>query len=104
VGAMHEIADKVGTAYTPGCLSTCGNARFCRTRAIGAGSPCATGSAAVRLLPDVLTLGRAAELTRGAPPAPAETPAAELLERAGRLIDEAAAVPLGAPLVVGGAA
>jgi hypothetical protein len=27
---LHDIADRVGTAYAPGCLSTCGNARFCR--------------------------------------------------------------------------
>ncbi len=86
---LHDIADRVGTAYTPGCLSTCGNARFCRDRAVRAGSPCVTGPTAVRLLPEVVTLGRAESLTRGATPTPAETPAAALLERAGRLIDEA---------------
>ncbi len=86
---LHDIADRVGTTYTPGCLSTCGNARFCRDRAARAGSPCVSGSAAVRLLPEVITLGRAESLTRGATPTPAEMPAATLLERAGRLIDEA---------------
>ncbi len=87
--ALHDIADRVGTVYTPGCLSTCGNGRFCRDRSIRAGSPCVTGPAAVRLLPEVISLGRAESLTRGAKPAPAETPTATVLERAGRLIDEA---------------
>jgi hypothetical protein len=85
----HDIADRVGTAYTPGCLSTCGNARFCRDRMVRAGSPCVTGPATVRLLPEIVTLGRAESLTRGAKPTAAEAPAAALLEQAGRLIDEA---------------
>jgi len=91
IDALHDIADRIGTAYTPGCLATCGNARFCRARAVVTGSPCVSGAAAVRLLPEVLTLGRAESLTRGAAATPAETPAAILLERAGRLIDEASA-------------
>lgn len=90
LATLHDIADRVGTAYTPGCLTTCGNARFCRARAVAAGSPCVSGTPAVRLLPEVLTLGRAESLTRGAAPTTAEAPAAALLERAGRLIDEAA--------------
>lgn len=89
---LHGIADRVGTAYSPGCLTTCGNARFCRARGISAGSPCVTGKATERLLPEMLTLGRAESLTRGATPTLAEAPAAALLERAGRLIDES--VPL----------
>jgi hypothetical protein len=92
---LNDIADRVGTAYTPGCLSTCGNARFCRDRQACAGSPCVTGPAAVRLLPEVVTLGRAESLTRGAKPTPAEAPAAALLEQAGRLIDEA--IPISPP-------
>jgi hypothetical protein len=94
---LHDIADRVGTAYTPGCLTTCGNARFCRARAVAAGSPCVSGTATVRLLPELLTLGRAESLTRGAAPTPAEAPAAALLERAGRLIDEAAPTAPDAP-------
>lgn len=90
--ALHDIADRIGTAYAPGCLASCGNGRFCRSRAVAAGSPCVTGTATARLLPEILTLGRAASLTRGAVPTPAEAPAAALLERAGRLIDEAAPV------------
>jgi hypothetical protein len=95
LGTMHDIADRVGTAYTPGCLATCGNARFCRARAVATGSPCVSGTAAVRLLPEVLTLGRAESLTRGAAPTTAEAPVATLLERAGRLIDETAPAPTG---------
>jgi hypothetical protein len=87
---LHDIADRVGTAYTPGCLATCGSSRFCRARAVAAGSPCVAGTATTRLLPEVLTLGRAESLTRGAAPTLAEAPAATLLKRAGRLIDEAA--------------
>lgn len=85
--ALHDIADRIGTAYTPNCLATCGSARFCRDRAVGAGSPCVTGTAAVRLLPGGVALGRAEALTRGAEPTPAEAPAAALLARAGRLIE-----------------
>jgi hypothetical protein len=88
---LHDLADRVGTAYEPGCLSTCGNGRFCRARAFRDGSPCLTGPAAVRLLPGIATLGRAEELTRGATPEAEEGPAAALLERAGRLYDTATA-------------
>jgi hypothetical protein len=92
---LHDLADRVGTAYAPSCLSSCGNARFCRARAFRDGSPCLAGTATLRLLPGVPTLGRAEELTRGAPPAPEEGPAASLLERAGRLYDTAAGAPPG---------
>jgi hypothetical protein len=85
---LHDIADRICTAYTPGCLSACGNARFCRDRVFRAGPPCIAGTAAVRLLPEIFTLGRAEALTRGAKPTSTEAPAAALLEQAGRLIDE----------------
>jgi hypothetical protein len=88
--ALHDLADRVGTAYEPSCLSSCGNARFCRARAFHDGSPCLSGTATLRLLPRVPTLGRADELSRGTPPTAEEAPAAALLERAGRLYDEAA--------------
>jgi hypothetical protein len=91
--ALNVIADRIGTAYTPNCLTTCGNARFCRERAVRAGSPCVTGTTAVRLLPEILTLGRAESLTRGGEPTRAEAPAGDLLARAGRLIDQAVPVP-----------
>jgi hypothetical protein len=58
--ALHDLADRVGTCYTPNCLSTCGNARFCRERAIRDGSPSVAGRAALRLLPGIPTLGRRA--------------------------------------------
>jgi hypothetical protein len=95
--ALHVLADRVGTAYEPSCLSDCGNARFCRTRAFRDGAPCLSGTTTLRLLPGVATLGRAEELTRGAPPAAEEAPAAALLERAGRLYDEALGGPNGTP-------
>jgi hypothetical protein len=93
LGALNVLADKVGTAYQPGCLARCGNARFCRDRAVRAGSPCVAGTTALRLLPGVRTLHRAEELTRGAAPVAEEAPVAALLERAGRLYDEAGGPP-----------
>src|SRR5262249_35303267 len=89
LAALHVLADEVGTCYAPGCLSSCGNARFCRDRAIQAASPSLWGSSAGRLLPGVADLRRAEQLSRGATPAPEERPAAALLEQAGRLFDEA---------------
>jgi hypothetical protein len=86
---LHDLADRVGTCYEPSCLASCGNAKFCRERAFRAGTPNVTGAGAVRLLPEVGTLDRAEELTRGATPTAAEAPAAALLERAGRLYDGA---------------
>ncbi len=91
IAAMHDLADRVGTAYGPGCLTTCGNARFCRQRAFDSAAPALCGTGTVRLLPGVLNLYRADELSRGAAPADGEAPAAALLERAGRLYDEASA-------------
>jgi len=88
--ALHDLVDGLGTAYGPGCLTGCGNARFCRARAFRDGSPCLVGTTTLRLLPGVGTLGRAEELTRGAPPSAEEAPAAALLERAGRLYDATA--------------
>jgi len=85
--ALNVLADKVGTDYAPDCLSGCGNARFCRERAFHAGAPCLTGSAAGRLIPNVATLHRAEELTRGVAPTPGEAAAAIILARAGRLHD-----------------
>jgi hypothetical protein len=86
---LHELANRVGTCYEPSCLLTCGNAKFCRERAFRSGSVTVAGTGAAHLLPEVLTLDRAEELTHGAAPSPAEAPAAALLERAGRLYDDA---------------
>lgn len=86
---LSDLADRVGTCYEPSCLATCGNARFCRERAFHAGTAIVAGTGAVHLLPEILTLGRAEELTRGAAPSVAEAPVAAILERAGRLYDEA---------------
>jgi hypothetical protein len=86
---LEDLADRVGTCYEPTCLATCGNAKFCRERAFRAGTPNVTGTSALRLLPEIQTLDRAEELTHGAAPTAAEAPAATLLERAGRLYDQA---------------
>jgi hypothetical protein len=92
--ALQVLAGAVGTHYTPDCLSSCGNARFCRERTFRSGSPCLLGTATARLIPGVDTLGRAEELTRGADPTTAaEENAAALLKRAGRLYDSEAIWP-----------
>lgn len=89
LNTLHDLADRVGTCYEPSCLSTCGNAKFCRERAFRAGSVVVAGTNAAHFLPEILTLDRAEELSRGAGASPAEAPAAALLERAGRLYDDA---------------
>jgi hypothetical protein len=86
---LNDIADRVGICYEPSCLADCGNAKFCRERTFRAGTPNVAGTSAVRLLPEIRTLDRAAELSRGTTPATAEAPTAVLLERAGRLYDRA---------------
>jgi hypothetical protein len=86
---LHDLADRVGTCYQPSCLATCGNAKFCRERAFRAGAPSVVGASAVRLVPEISSLNRAAQLTRDAAPSAAEAPAAALLKRAGRLYDQA---------------
>jgi len=87
IDTLHHLADRLGTSYNSGCLSTCGNALFCRERAFRAATPCVAGSLVVRALPEVATLRRADELSRGAVPSAAEVPAAAILSRAGRLYD-----------------
>lgn len=89
---MDVLADRVGTKYTTECLSTCGAARYCRSRRVISGSPEIGGPQLVRLLPNVPSLPRAAELVDGAPPSQAETPAAKQLREAGRQY-EAKATP-----------
>jgi hypothetical protein len=90
--SLTVLADTVGTSFKESCLATCGNCRFCRERSFAAGAPILVGPAAGRLLPGVASLDRAADLSRGSPPAGQnEQPVAEQLELAGRLYDEARA-------------
>jgi hypothetical protein len=91
IDGLHDIANRVGTNYAPSCLSTCGNALFCRERTFRACSPSLSGPQTVRLLPGVRTLQRAAELTEGAPASTDERPVAPQLAQAGRLYDAAVA-------------
>ena len=91
IDALHNLADRTGTAYSPSCLSTCGNALFCRERAFKDCSPSLIGPQAIRLLPGVRSLERAAELTEGAPASVDEAAVAPQLARAGRLYDVAIA-------------
>src|SRR5262249_38067843 len=45
---LNDLAERVGTCYESSCLSTCGNARFCRERAFRAGTPNLAGTSAMR--------------------------------------------------------
>lgn len=103
IDTLNDLADRVGTRYVPGCLSTCGLARLCRERTFRNGSPDLAGPEVVRLLPGVSSLGRAADLADGAPPGPSERTIAPQLARAARLYD--AHLRDGQPrLAVGGSA
>lgn len=82
---LHDLADRVGTTYRPSCLASCGLARFCRERAFQSESPQLIGGEAVRLLPGIHSLRRAADLAEGAPSQARERAVAAQLARARRL-------------------
>jgi hypothetical protein len=88
--AFAEVTETLGRVYEPAaCLTSCGFAWACRQCVFAAGDPGVAGGAVARALPGIATLGRVAELGRGAPPSAAEAPAATPVARAGRLYDEA---------------
>lgn len=87
IEALRKIAVRTGTAYGPGCMSSCGNARFCRAEAFSASKPCLVGPQAVRQLIGIESLTRAADLADGARASTSEQPAADPLARATRLHD-----------------
>jgi len=94
--SFASITERLGKTYDPGsCLTSCGLAWACRQCAFSAGDPAVAGEVVARALPGVVTLGRVAELSHGAPPSPAEAPAAGPIARAGRLYGEA--VPVATP-------
>lgn len=84
---LETMMDKVGTNYRPDCLQDCGMARLCRARSQEAGLATMCGSSIVRWLPGIRTLPRAAELSTGAKPAPAEVHAAAALARANSIYE-----------------
>lgn len=69
---LSAVTDTYGVHYQESCLSSCGMAKFCRARMHGTGSPSICGTAAVRFLPGVRSLARAADLGDGAPPTETE--------------------------------
>jgi len=88
--AFGEVTETLGRVYEPAsCLTSCGFAWACRRCIFAAGDPSIAGGLVARTLPGIVGLGRVAELGRGAPPSPAEAPAAVPVARAGRLYDEA---------------
>ena len=84
---LHQLADTVGTSYSPGCLAHCGNALFCRSRAFSNNETALLGPYMKRLLPGC-NLTRAAALSEGASPLKTEEPLADLLHMVGKLYDE----------------
>jgi hypothetical protein len=98
---LDALTDTFGTHYQTSCLTSCGNAKFCRAKLHASGDPSLCGQAIVRFLPRVPSLRRAADLGAGAPPTDEETTsgAAELLARAGALYTERA--PESPPAVPG---
>ena len=87
IEALEGILDAVGNAYRPECLANCGLSRLCRERAREVGSPIICGGQVQQQLPEIRSLERAAELARGATPAPIERHAAAALAMASRLYE-----------------
>ncbi len=86
VDAAEMLIEKIGNAYQPGCLSSCGFSRLCRRRASDQSSPVRIGSQLQRLLPQVETIERALALATGAIPYAAERPVGDQLLRAEALL------------------
>ena len=84
---LEDLLDRLGTSYRGECLADCGLARLCRARAHARSQPSLCGGRVTQQMPGILTLHRAGELVRGAPPAPIELHAASTLAMAGRLYD-----------------
>src|SRR5215469_4894236 len=94
LAAFRDVTDELGRVYDPAnCLTSCGFAWACRRQLFTEADPAVVGGAVARALPGVASLSRVAELGRGAPPSPAEEPAAAPLARAGRLYDAIVAAP-----------
>jgi hypothetical protein len=92
--AFAQVTDELGRVYEPAsCLTSCGFAWACRQRLFADGDPALIGGTVARALPGIASLSRVAELGQGAPPSPAEAPAAVPLARAERLYEQIAAAP-----------
>jgi len=83
---LDILREDVGNAYAPGCLSSCGLARYCRAHAQATSSPCVMGSAVERTLPGVSSLKRAVSLADGAKAKAGEQAVAQMLTFANDLI------------------
>lgn len=92
VAQLDILREEVGNAYAPGCLSSCGLARYCRAHAQATSSPCLLGSAVERTLPGVGSLDRAVALADGAKAKPAEKAAARVLAFANDLMHDVGGV------------
>ncbi len=84
--ALH-LVDKVGNAYTPNCLASCGLGRLCRERAHRSGAPERFGGQLQRLVPGVASIDRAGVLAAGARPRRQERDAAERLVQTQALLE-----------------
>ena len=90
---LDSLVDRVGTTFHPGCLSTCGAARYCRAARVTSGHPAIAGDQAARLMPGVESLPRAVDLAQGATPTAQEAAAAGQLRRANRLLERVQSSP-----------
>jgi hypothetical protein len=99
---LDRIVDGLGTRYQDSCMTACGLAKFCRARAHARSDTAVAGGMAIRSLPAVHSLRRAADLAAGAPASEGEqsTGVAAALASAGELYRRKTAFPPPAPVRV----
>jgi hypothetical protein len=86
---IANVLEALGTSYDSSCLSTCPLAIHCRETARVSGSP----ACADLDIGSVRSIGRALELSEGAPPDSSEEDIAAQLQRAARLLASAGISP-----------
>jgi hypothetical protein len=96
---VAEVLETLGTHYASSCLSSCPLALHCRETARVSGNP----ACADLDLGSVRSIGRAIELSKGAPPDSAEEDIAAQLRRAAHLLATAGVDPPGAAVAQGAA-
>ena len=83
---LADVLERLGTNYLPSCLASCPLAYHCRDRARSAGDPACVGPEVRSSLAGITSIPRVLELTSGSPATAEEAAAAEVLERASRLL------------------
>lgn len=95
---LATVMERLGTNYTPSCLSSCALAFHCRERARAAALAGVLGPEVRNGIGEVPDLRRAVELAQGAPPSTDEEDSAALLRRAADLLEEAGLPAMPEPL------